>query len=221
MPGRGDQGRHFMTHDWRQGAGRTVISPPATRSARLFLFVLFCAFTLLPSSPLSAQDFGKFEGRIVASFLRDGRNMKVEKAFAYVDASGARWEVPAGTITDGASIPRILWVKYPPFTGAYRQAAVVHDHYCQTRSRPWKQTHEAFYNAMRASGVRETEAKTMYTAVYYFGPRWGLGTTKRGPRPAFGDDADQAKTLKSMEDWIARENPSLEEISKRLDSGKL
>jgi hypothetical protein len=34
--------------------------------------------------------------------------------------------VPAGRITDLASVPRILWAIYPPF-GRYTRAAVIHD----------------------------------------------------------------------------------------------
>ncbi len=89
--------------------------------------------------------------------------------------------MPAGAKTDGASIPRILWVTYPPFTGKYRLAAVVHDHYCQQRSRRWKDTHKVFYEAMRTSGVPEKTAKVMYGAVYGFGPRWGTRSDQRAP----------------------------------------
>lgn len=60
----------------------------------------------------------------------------------------------------------------PPFTGAYRQASVIHDYYCETRDRPWKDVHEAFYWASRAGGVGRTKANIMYFAVYRFGPRW-------------------------------------------------
>lgn len=38
--------------------------------------------------------------------------------------------VPAGYLTDGASVPRIFWSMIPPW-GAYGQAAVVHDLLCE------------------------------------------------------------------------------------------
>lgn len=38
--------------------------------------------------------------------------------------------VPAGYLTDGASVPRIFWDAIPPW-GAYGQAAVVHDMLCE------------------------------------------------------------------------------------------
>jgi hypothetical protein len=102
---------------------------------------------------------GRFVGDIVAKLLPDGRNLKLVESFAYVDSDGQRWEVPAGAETDGASVPRAFWLAYPPFTGRYRQAAVVHDYYCQTRQRDWKLTHKVFYDAMRSSGVEEVTAK--------------------------------------------------------------
>lgn len=38
--------------------------------------------------------------------------------------------VPAGYLTDGASVPRIFWSLIPPW-GAYGQAAVLHDLLCE------------------------------------------------------------------------------------------
>ena len=164
------------------------------------------------------QSVGRFDGEVVAKFMRDGRNMQVEQTFAYIDPAGRRWEVPAGTITDGASVPQGFWVCCPPFSGKYRSAAVVHDYYCQTKSRSWKETHLTFYNAMRASGVTESQAKAMYGAVYSFGPRWGTGL--RGVKTG-APVAEQQKVFADLESWIERENPSLEEIGRRLDDGKL
>jgi hypothetical protein len=111
----------------------------------------------------TAQDnFGRYEGKVVATFFPDGRNMRLEKSFGYIDPRGRRWDVPAGATTDGASFPRFFWAAFPPFTGKYREAAVVHDYYCQTQSRGWRDTHETFFHAMRAAGVAEATAKAMY-----------------------------------------------------------
>ena len=119
----------------------------------------------------------------------------------------------------GPPIPRVLWISYPPFTGQYRSAAVIHDYYCDKKSRSWRDTHEVFYNATRAAGVKETIAKTMYAAVYYFGPRWGIGSTRRGPGAMKGFTKEQEEAaFKDLEAWIAKENPSLEEIAKRMDA---
>jgi hypothetical protein len=176
---------------------------------------------MAPGLPLIAQDGGRFKGEVVAKFLHDGRNMQLEKPFGYVDPRGRTWDVPAGTVTDGASIPRVLWVSYPPFTGQYRAAAVIHDYYCQTKTRSWRDTHEVFYNAMRTAAVADRTAKAMYGAVYHFGPRWGIGTAARGPGALKGLSPEQeAQFLKELEAWIAKEQPSLHDIAKRLDADR-
>lgn len=174
----------------------------------------------LSSVSLAGEDWGQFKGEVVAQFLRDGRNMKLEKPFGYVDPHGRQWNVPAGTTTDGASVPKFFWALFPPFTGKYRAAAVIHDYYCQTKTRSWKETHEVFYNASRAAGVGEKSAKAMYGAVYHFGPRWGIGAAARGPgADLYKTSGEQSKFFRDLDAWIGRENPSLDEIAKRLDAG--
>jgi Protein of unknown function (DUF1353) len=170
----------------------------------------------------SAQPVGRFSGEPAVKMLPDGRNMELISAFSYIDPTGQTWNVPAGTKTDGASIPRILWLTYPPFTGKYRQAAVVHDYYCQLRSHPWKDTHKVFYDAMLTSGVAEKTAKIMYAAVYGFGPRWGTRSDKRAPAVERNPSpAAQTQVLRDLEAWIARDNPSAEDIERALDSGRV
>lgn len=164
---------------------------------------------------------GRFTGEAVLMPLKDGRNMQLVKPFGYVDPEGKAWEVPAGATTDGASIPRVLWVTHPPFTGKYRLAAVVHDYYCQERSRGWKETHKVFYDAMRTSGVPEQTAKVMYGAVYKFGPRWGPGSERAaGVREHLSVDK-QMRFVRDLTAWIKRDNPSAEEIGDAVDAGRI
>jgi len=116
---------------------------------------------------------GKYEGRAAVEFLPDGRRVKLIEPFAYIDYEAERWSVPSGAIVDGASIPQPLWgVVGGPFEGAYRDASVIHDWYCDRRIRPWKRVHRVFYEAMLTSGVSKSRAKLMYAAVYWGGPRW-------------------------------------------------
>lgn len=175
---------------------------------------------LLTSSIVYAQSFGTFTGSLIFQWLPDGRNMRLTVPFGYIDPGGRTWDVPPGSETDGASIPRVLWTLAGPFEGKHRDAAVIHDYYCQTRIRPWRETHLTFYNAMRAAGVSEVQAKWMYGAVYYFGPRWGIGTASRGPG---GEQAlspeQQQEFVANLREWIERDAPDLSEISRRLDSG--
>lgn len=47
----------------------------------------------------------------------------------HVGTLSSSWTIviPAGTETDGASVPRLLWIFFPPFGSDYDEAAVLHD----------------------------------------------------------------------------------------------
>lgn len=170
--------------------------------------VFFCSVPFC----LADKRFGQFEGDIIARFLKDGRNMQLEESVTFVDPDGRRWDVPRGSETDGASIPRVLWICCPPFTGQYRAAAVIHDHFCRTQSRSWQDTHLVFYRAMRAAGVPDSTAKVMYAAVHHFGPRWEAnGLVTRAPGAEL-DEPAQDKLFRDLQQWIERENPDLETV---------
>jgi Protein of unknown function (DUF1353) len=126
-----------------------------------------------PAYATHSDSYGRFEGDVVAKWLADGRNMELMQPFAYVAPIGRRWDAPAGSRVDGASIPRFAWTFIGgPFEGKYRNASVIHDVACQKKNRPWQEVHEAFYTAMLASDVGERLAALMFAAVYHFGPRW-------------------------------------------------
>lgn len=179
----------------------------------------------------AASGYGRFIGRVVTEWLEEpgpDRRMRVLEPFTYEDPNGGRWPVPAGTIVDGASIPRFLWGPVgSPFTGDYRNASVVHDYYCDTRSRPWKDVHRVFYYGSVAGGVEPITAKNMYLAVYVAGPRWSsnakscysschASTAPKAPdvwTPTF-DQAD----VERLQKWILGQDPSLEEIEQQADA---
>lgn len=125
-----------------------------------------------------------FNTTVKAEFLNPNppadyfRDMKILEDFVYVDADGVKWHVPAGTITNGASVPWGFWnIIGGPYDGPYRDAAVIHDYYVETKSRPWEATNKMFYNAIRARGVSDSLALTMYAGVRYGGPRWDVADT--------------------------------------------
>jgi len=123
-----------------------------------------------------AQVKGGFYGELWLKPLDDGRNMEVVKPVGFVDSEARKWEVPIKSITDGASIPRVLWSLIgSPFTGHYRRAAVLHDYYSVTKRRSWRDTHNLFYEAMIKDGVDPKQALLMWATVYRFGPRWTRG----------------------------------------------
>lgn len=79
--------------------------------------------------------------------------------------------VPAGTVTDLASVPRLLWVIFPP-TGRYDKAAIIHDHLYTTKARPRAEVDRIFLEAMQVLGVGKITRTLMYWAVRCFGWRW-------------------------------------------------
>lgn len=145
--------------------------------------------TLVACAP--DQEFGQFNGPVKTEWDEEGRTMRLMEDFSYTDPQGVRWDAPAGSVINGASIPRPLWTAAgSPFTGQYRKASVVHDVACDEKTRPWKDVHRMFYYACRAGGVGERQGKVMFAAVYHFGPRWG-------------DEASLSKREVSVKDFAA------------------
>ena len=137
--------------------------------------VLFAILLCGAVHSFSAENFGKYKGSVQVSWDIDSERMTLLEDFTYVDPNDMEWTAKKGQKTDGATIPRWLWsVVGSPYNGSYRDAAVIHDIACGEKKRTWEVSHLAFYYAMRASGVSEVRAKTMYAAVYHFGPRWQL-----------------------------------------------
>ena len=176
--------------------------------------ILFAAAATL-AGVLTAHaetNFGHFVGKFVAAFGEDGRKVTLIEPYAFVDPVGKEWNVPDGYKTDGASVPAVLWALYPPFTGKYRSAAVIHDYYCDTKKRTWQATHEVFYYAMRAAHVDEKTAKVMYAAVYLLGPRWGPGTRALGNAPLKATPEQQEALVEKLQQLIDKENPDLDTL---------
>jgi len=142
----------------------------------------------------------------------------VGAALEFVDSDGLQWIAPVGTLTDGASVPRLaLGVTDGRFENMFLKAAVVHDAYCQDinkdrspgfQSRPWQQVHRMFYDACLAGGTPKLRASLMYSAVYWFGPRWA------DP----GAEQQQVATdvarigFAASKQWIEAEEPDIPEI---------
>ncbi len=127
-----------------------------------------------------------FVGDVKTLWLRDqgapDRNMQLLEDFKFIDSRGVEWLAPAGSVVDGASIPRVLWSTVgDPFIGDYRRATVLHDVACDEKARPHEEVHRMFYDAMRADGVSHDRATIMYTAVRLFGPKWIVAAAAAGP----------------------------------------
>jgi hypothetical protein len=166
--------------------------------------------------------WGYYSGQVEARWENDGRHMTLLSELRYTDPDGVVWIAPAGSVVDGASIPRVLWsLMGGPFEGKYRNASVLHDVAYDQKTRPWKLCDRMFYNAMRCSGVGATEAKTMYYALYRHGRHW-----KRPhflPGAAVAEDevvpraiaVDEQEDIAATRDWIENAKPSLAQIEAR------
>lgn len=111
-----------------------------------------------------------------ASAALGGTYWRLWNDFKYeLGAKGSgRWVyVPAGFLTDGASVPRAFWSIIPPW-GAYGQAAVLHDYLCEflsvtinglPKSISRAECDRILDEAMGVLGVPDATRATIYEAV--------------------------------------------------------
>jgi hypothetical protein len=122
---------------------------------------------------MACESGGAFQGSVITEWLPNGRDMRLAEPYEYVDPKGRRWPVPKGAVVDGASIPPVFWsVIGGPFEGLYRGPSVIHDYYCEKRTRNFSDVHQVFHDAMLCAGVGKKTAWLMFQAVNRFGPRW-------------------------------------------------
>ena len=76
--------------------------------------------------------------------------------------------IPAGTVTDLASVPRVLWVVFPPH-GRYAKAAIIHDYLYEHGIETKEYADKVFLEAMETLGVPRIQRTLMYWAVRLFG----------------------------------------------------
>lgn len=136
-------------------------------------------------------------------------------AFRYKHpASGAEIHVPAGYITDFASIPAAVRGTFPPF-GRHAKAAVLHDWlYLVGEDGQRAFADRVFLDAMAELGVSAVRRNLMYQAVR-FGGGGGYGREYRSWDRAFGDwrSGDRTTHAKTREDyyqinWPTKPSPS-------------
>jgi hypothetical protein len=88
-----------------------------------------------------------------------------------LDAPWTRYgiTVPAGFVTDLASIPRVLWALpgFAPFE--LLSGPILHDYLYRTRMVPRAEADALLYRAMREDGIGRVRAYTVYSAVRMFG----------------------------------------------------
>ncbi len=115
-----------------------------------------------------------FKTDLIVVPLADGRRWRLHEGFTYRRTRKGEWiiiQVPAGFVTDFASVPKVFHSILPAW-GRYGKAAVIHDYMYQDTDSPWltrKMADELFYGAMLVSGTKPWKAKVMYWAVRLFG----------------------------------------------------
>ena len=147
------------------------------RKGRSFFFILLAAFCVQTNAE-GGQYFGEFSGepKLEVKTNPNGRpTFLLLEDFFFTDPNGLVWETPKGWEVDGASIPQFAWsIVGGPLSGRYLHASIIHDRYCDTKSRTAHDTHRNFYYGMLANGVPKTTANVMYFAVRTLGPSWKI-----------------------------------------------
>ena len=116
----------------------------------------------------------RFNGDAILKTIKgESRKMELVDDLFFTDQHGTTWHAPAGSIVDGASIPRAFWrLIGGPWSGLYKRASIIHDVYCQTKEKTHKSVHNMFKEAMIVDGVGSWKAWWMFKAVQQFGPKW-------------------------------------------------
>lgn len=100
-------------------------------------------------------------------------------ARAYVDGAFHAFEVPAGFLTDGASVPPVFWIVVGhPYSPSSLRAAVLHDWLCRAPRAHGLNSAECariFFAALRQDGCAWVRSWLMATAVRWFGPQFARG----------------------------------------------
>ena len=209
------------------------------RSRALWIAFLICMLVggsdlpwlpagLAQKSPPKTPSFQPAHAKLQGPVWPNGEFFELTHDFVFTDSKGKKWKAPKGTLTDGASIPRIfLTLIGQPFDKHYLDAAVIHDAYCGEDNKPresyhaarWQDVHLVFYEAMLASGCGKKRAKVIYAAVLFKGPSWPE-KEKRLALDSIPDDA-LVREFKACQSWIEERDPTIEQIDNWMRSAEV
>lgn len=109
-----------------------------------------------------------FEVELLVEFV-DGENWMLTAPLIYTDSKlNKAVEVPAGFVTDFASVPRPFWMVFPK-SGPWAPAAVVHDFMYRFAIYDKKTADAMFLHGMEELGVNWLQRHLMHKAVKLFG----------------------------------------------------
>lgn len=94
------------------------------------------------------------------------RLRKLTKPFTYVSKRNKIYALPIGFVSDGASIPKLLWsVIGSPFTGKYEKPVWIHDWNYKTQKIKRNLADKIFYEGMVEERVSLWKRQTMWFGV--------------------------------------------------------
>jgi hypothetical protein len=176
----------------------------------------------------AAADAPGFVGRVVVEWLDDDpfiARMRLVEDFAFRDPAGRKWVAEKEHVLDGRSIPLLFRdLIGPPFAGEYRKSTVVYEYQAHRMQAPWRAVHRLFYDASRAEGVPDSDAKLMYMALYAGGLRWEQRSSScfshchAAAESLSWMPVTTPEEMKPIVDWIRQTNPGLDQIDRRLDA---
>jgi hypothetical protein len=220
-----------------QDKGRCALVPD-------YLQAVLCKPEVIQSMAYKRGSFpNPLDVRFMSVVSGDGHPIEMVqllKPFSYRDSKGQVWDVPEGFLSDGASIPEQLWaVVGGPYSGPYRDAAVIHDYYCYTKQRKWEEVHDVFLEAALNRGTPEWKAQYMFAGILLKGPRWPTPRSSEiygrfshaqfipsaraqtpPPAPKAAPSAagkTDAQIFEELRIWIEKEKPTRDQIRQRIE----
>jgi len=110
-----------------------------------------------------------FRDSLQSNFIPNTNNIVLTEDLHYWCARTQRtYIVPAGFISDCASIPKVLWpIIGHPFDARWRKEAVLHDWFYRSTTPivNRKTADQIFYDGLRANGLGYMKAQSMYFGV--------------------------------------------------------
>lgn len=98
----------------------------------------------------------------------NGRDVTLLEPLVYTAKSGEVITAPVGTVSDGASTPRVIWQVIPPF-GPYWMATVLHDYLYRLTKQPRDYCDNMLMEAMESLGVEFLLREAIYEGVHLGG----------------------------------------------------
>ena len=114
-----------------------------------------------------SKNKGRFLDKIIVWPMSDGVNWELQHEVRYVTKDGRVIYIPAGFVTDFASIPWFFRRLFQPATGKHRDGAVVHDWIFRTADCPFtfEEANDIFNDIMVLRNTTNWKRALIYKGV--------------------------------------------------------